>query len=74
MNHDCSGDQNWIDLLSTKHIPRYYYSKESCITTAELHGFCDASDKAYAAAVYLRMTDSNGSVQVALVIPKPGWP
>lgn len=59
-----------MDLLSTKHVPRYYYSKTSCITAVELHGFCDASERAYAAAVYLRMTDSDGSVQVALVLSK----
>ena len=59
-----------LDLLSAKHIPWCYYSKESSITTVDLHGFCDASERAYAAAVYLRMTDSNGSVQVALVMSK----
>lgn len=59
-----------LDLLSTKHIPRCYYSKTSHISVIELHGFCDASEKAYAAVVNLRMTDSDGSVQVSLVSSK----
>ena len=58
-----------LNLLSTKHIPRCYFFKTSCITAVELHGFCDASEKAYTAAV-CRMTDSNGSVQVTLVMSK----
>ena len=40
-----------LDVLSIKHIPRCYYSKTSCITAVER--FCDASERAYAAAVYL---------------------
>lgn len=36
----------------------------------ELHGFCDASTKAYAAAVYLRCLFENGEVQVNLLVAK----
>ena len=36
----------------------------------ELHGFCDASEAAYAGAVYLRATDVKGSVHVSLVMAK----
>lgn len=36
----------------------------------QLHGFSDASERAYAGVVYLRMHDSEGHVLVALVMSK----
>ncbi len=59
-----------LSLLSTKHIPRCYYDKGTHITSMELHGFCDASEQAYAAVLYLRMESTDGSIQVALVSSK----
>lgn len=40
------------------------------ISQVDLHGFCDASESGYAAAVYMRTTDSLGFVSVNLVIGK----
>ena len=59
-----------LSILSTKHIPRCYFSKETQIVSTELHGFCDASEQVYAAVVYLRMTDTDGNIQIALVTSK----
>ena len=59
-----------LHLLSSHHIPRCYYPKGVTITFMQLHGFSDASEKAYSGAVYLRMEDSNGTVHTSMVMSK----
>ena len=44
--------------------------KEAYIVSTELHGFCDASEQAYAAVIYLHMTDLDGRTRVSLVTSK----
>ena len=68
--------QDWITwrselpLLTKKHIPRCYYPKNVEVANIELHGFSDASEDTYAAAVYIRVQDKSGTVHTSLVIAK----
>lgn len=60
-----------LPLLSGVLIPRCYFSQHITSPSFELHGFSDASEAAYAAVVYLRVTDAaDDSVQTSLVISK----
>ena len=51
------------------HLPRCYFSAGTS-TSVQLHGFSDASELAFAAAVYLRATYEDGSVTCRLVVAK----
>lgn len=59
-----------LQELSNKHFPRCYYPRDTRRDQTQLHGFCDASEDAFAAVVYLRTVDDNGSAHVSLVISK----
>ena len=56
--------------LQELRLPRCVIPKEEYIAEQELHGFCDASESAYAADVYLRTVISNGEVCTRLVAAK----
>ena len=59
-----------LKCLSGKHIPRCYYPDGVNVVAVELHGFSDASENAYSAVVYLRLTDSVGEVHTSIVMSK----
>ena len=59
-----------LGLLAEKHIPRFYFPKDVTVVYRQLHGFCDASELAYAGVVYFRLMDTTGCIYTSLVLAK----
>ena len=59
-----------LESLNQVKIPRCYFLPNSKRNSIQLHGFCDASKQAYAAAVYLRSSYDDGRVTVRLLCSK----
>ena len=57
-----------LNLVDCYRIPRCYFARQP--VDIQLHGFSDASERAYAAVVYIRSTYSDGQVEVRLVASK----
>ena len=49
-------------------IPRWTATRSSA--QVEIHGFCDASEKAYGACLYMRTTEPSGDTKVRLLCSK----
>nr|CAI5820878.1 unnamed protein product [Callosobruchus analis] len=60
--------QKELPLLNNLEISRQITCPE--IQEAQLHGFCDASEKAYGVCIYLRCTDAHGRHTVNLICSK----
>ncbi|XP_062710660.1 uncharacterized protein LOC134288796 [Aedes albopictus] len=58
-----------LDRIDAVSVPRWIAFSDNVIS-CELHGFCDASEKAYGAAIYLRCVAQDGKVTVRLVMAK----
>ena len=60
-----------LQLLNSVRIPRCYFTTDSSkLKSAQLHCFSDASEKAYAATIYLRSDYDDGHVEVNLITAK----
>ena len=59
-----------LNSLEGLEVPRCYFRLESKPVTVQLHAFSDASENAYAAAIYARSTYNNGHVEARLVTSK----
>ncbi|XP_055645196.1 uncharacterized protein LOC129781554 [Toxorhynchites rutilus septentrionalis] len=59
------------NLTSSKtfFIPRWSGFKRNCVDV-QWHGFCDASEKAYGACIYLRCSQLDGSITIQLMTSK----
>ena len=65
--------KQWRDelhLLAEVRQPRYYFQHKKTPQSISLHGFCDASQEAYAATIYIRATYTSGPPTFNLVISK----
>ena len=56
--------------LDVIRVQRCYYVGDSSVTELQLHIFCDASERAYGCAAYLRLTLKDGSCKSVLVMSK----
>ncbi|XP_050054516.1 uncharacterized protein LOC126549427 [Aphis gossypii] len=63
--NDWCGFYHSLSWLREIRIPRYLGSSTGC--SYSLCGFCDASEKGYAAVVYLRVTDPSGATSIYLL-------
>ncbi|XP_048477681.1 uncharacterized protein LOC119694152 [Plutella xylostella] len=68
LNEWLSYQRNLIDITKLI-IPRWVGARNNDVHM-ELQGFCDASNIAYAAVVYLRIIDSDGNIHINLVTAK----
>lgn len=65
---DWSKFYNSLDQLQQVKVHRWLGINRA--SKVQLHGFADASERAYGAVVYVRVTDESGSVQCHLVTSK----
>ena len=59
-----------LQSLNNVCVPRCYFGIKDKVLSVQLHCFCDASEKAYAAATYLRSKYESGLVDVNLIAAK----
>ncbi|XP_076661053.1 uncharacterized protein LOC143364799 [Halictus rubicundus] len=60
--------QTQLKSLTTVTFKRHV--AQSSVRTIELHGFCDASERAYGASIYIRTIDKSGNIKSSLLCAK----
>ncbi|XP_046145399.1 uncharacterized protein LOC123988692 [Osmia bicornis bicornis] len=69
-------EESWLQFrqdleeVKTISLPRWVSYRDAMQDHIELHGFCDASERAYAAAVYVRLPSTSTMANVHLLIAK----
>ena len=63
--------RNQLPLLASRSQSRCYFVKEAHRKSVQRHGFCDASQQAYAAVVYIRATYTD---HTTTCVQRPRWP
>ncbi|XP_062713843.1 uncharacterized protein LOC134290680 [Aedes albopictus] len=58
-----------LSRLENLQMPRWIGFRKDCLSV-ELHGFCDASMKAYGACIYVRCTHIDGTITSHLLVAK----
>ncbi|XP_036340924.1 uncharacterized protein LOC118750312 [Rhagoletis pomonella] len=61
-------EQMSLGSLSTLAVPRYCQQPNAC--NLQIHGFCDASIRAYGCSLYLRTEGTDGNIAVHLLTSK----
>ena len=59
-----------LETLSQIRVPRYYHIHQHTPSIVQIHGFSDASDRAYTAVIYLRTVYSDGMVSTCILASK----
>ena len=59
-----------LSCLEGVTVPRCYFKFSLPCQAIQIHGFCDASERAFAGVVYMRSVYEGGSVEVVLMVSK----
>ncbi len=65
--HSCTTQ---LDIVKKHQVPRYVSEGKAAAMATELHGFSDASEAAFGAAVYLKQHHYDGNITPPLVTAK----